>query len=88
MNRNPKEKFARLEIRVKPKDKEKIKRLAEKCNLSVSEYVVQRALGTFSLIVMYPNLIAELISNARLTAFAILFVFLDLSVLKLQQMPV
>ena len=45
MNRNPKEKFARLEIRVKPKDKEKIKRLAEKCNLSVSEYVVQRALG-------------------------------------------
>ena len=30
---------------MKPKDKEKIKRLAEKCNLSVSEYVVQRALG-------------------------------------------
>lgn len=45
MNRNPKEKFARIDIRVKPKDKEKIKRLAEKCNLSVSEYVVQRALG-------------------------------------------
>lgn len=45
MNRNPKEKFARIDIRVKPKDKEKIKRIAEKCNSSVSEYVVQRALG-------------------------------------------
>lgn len=45
MNRNPKEKFARIEIRVKPKDKEEIKRLAEKCNLSVSEYILQRALG-------------------------------------------
>lgn len=45
MNRNPKEKLARIEIRVKPKEKEKIKQLAEKCNLSVSEYVVQRALG-------------------------------------------
>lgn len=45
MNRSPKEKLARIEIRVKPKDKEKIKRIAEKCNLSVSEYVMQRALG-------------------------------------------
>lgn len=45
MNRNPKEKLARIEIRVKPKEKDKIKRFAEKCNLSVSEYVVQRALG-------------------------------------------
>ncbi len=45
MNRNPKEKYARIDIRVKPKEKDKIKRLAEKCNLSVSEYVVQRALG-------------------------------------------
>ena len=45
MNKNPKEKLARIDIRVKPKDKEKIKRIAEKCNLSVSEYVVQRALG-------------------------------------------
>ena len=42
MNRNPKEKFARIDIRVNQKDK--IKRIAEKCNLSVSEYVVQRAL--------------------------------------------
>lgn len=45
MNRNPKEKFARIDIRVKPKDKEKIMKLAEKCNLSISEYLVQRALG-------------------------------------------
>ena len=45
MNRNPKEKLARIEIRVKPKEKDKIKRIAAKCNLSVSEYVVQRALG-------------------------------------------
>lgn len=45
MNRNPKEKLARIDIRAKPKEKERIKRLAEKCNLSVSEYVVQRALG-------------------------------------------
>ena len=45
MNRNPKEKYARIDIRVKPKDKDKIKRIAKKCNLPVSEYVVQRALG-------------------------------------------
>lgn len=44
MNRNPK-KIARIDIRIKPKEKDKIKRIAEKCNLSVSEYVVQRALG-------------------------------------------
>ena len=45
MNRNPKEKLARIEIRAKPKDKDKIKSLAKKCNLPVSEYLVQRALG-------------------------------------------
>lgn len=45
MNRNPKEKLTRIEMRVKPKEKDRIKRIAEKCNLSVSEYVVQRALG-------------------------------------------
>ena len=45
MNRNPKEKFARIDIRVNQKDKDKIKRFAEKCNLSISEYLVQRALG-------------------------------------------
>lgn len=45
MNRNPKEKSVQILIRTKPKDKEKIKKLADKCNLSVSEYVMQRALG-------------------------------------------
>ena len=45
MNRNPKEKLARIEIRVKSKDKDKIKQFAKKCNLSISEYLVQRALG-------------------------------------------
>ena len=45
MNRNPKEKTVQILIRAKPKDKEKIKKLAAKCNLSVSEYMVQRALG-------------------------------------------
>ncbi len=45
MNRNTKEKLARIEIRVKPKEKVKIKRLAEKCNLSVSEYVGAKGIG-------------------------------------------
>lgn len=45
MNKNPKEKYARIEMRVKPKDKERIKQIADKCGLSVSEYVMQRALG-------------------------------------------
>ena len=44
MNRNPKEKYARIEVRVKPKDKEKIKQIADKCGLSVSEYVTHRKL--------------------------------------------
>ncbi len=45
MNRNPKEKLARMEIRLKPKDKERIQRISKQCGLSVSEYVLQRALG-------------------------------------------
>ena len=45
MNKNPKEKTVQILIRAKPKDKEKIKRIAVKCNLSVSEYMLQRALG-------------------------------------------
>ena len=45
MNRNPKEKPARIELRVRPSDKQKIQRIAEKCNLTVSEYMVKRALG-------------------------------------------
>ena len=45
MNKNKKEKTARIELRTKPSEKAKIKRLAEKCNLPVSEYVIKRALG-------------------------------------------
>ena len=45
MNRNPKEKTVQILIRTTPKEKEKIKNIAAKCNLSVSEYMVQRALG-------------------------------------------
>ena len=45
MNKNQKEKTVQILIRTKPKDKEKIKRIAVKCNLSVSEYMLQRALG-------------------------------------------
>ncbi|HCG35301.1 MAG TPA: hypothetical protein DER23_03050 [Clostridiales bacterium] len=45
MNRNPKEKPARIEIRTEPGKKKRIQQLADKCNLSVSEYMVQRALG-------------------------------------------
>ena len=73
MNRNPKEKFARIDIRVKPKDKEKIKRLAEKCNLSVSEYVVQRALGYEPKMVLpnvffdFYNKLCELCNSSEIT---------------------
>ena len=39
------EKTTRIEIRLTPKEKEKIKNLAASCNLSTSEYLRQRALG-------------------------------------------
>ena len=45
MNRNPKEKDARIEVRTSPGKKKKIQQIADRCNLSVSEYIVQRALG-------------------------------------------
>lgn len=45
MNKTPKEKSAQILIRAKPKEKEKIKSIAAKCNLPVSEYMLQRALG-------------------------------------------
>ena len=45
MNKTPKEKSAQILIRAKPKQKEKIKSIAMKCNLPVSEYMLQRALG-------------------------------------------
>ena len=73
MNRNPKEKFARIDIRVKPKDKDKIKQLAGKFNLSVSEYMVQRALGYEPRTVQpdvffdFYNKLCELCNTAELT---------------------
>ncbi len=45
MNRNPKEKFARIEIRARPQEKQRIQSIAGRCGLSVSEYMVKRALG-------------------------------------------
>lgn len=45
MNCNEKEKLARIELRVKPKEKETVCRIAKVCGLSVSEYVLKRALG-------------------------------------------
>ena len=74
MNRNPKEKLARIEIRVKPKEKEKIKQLAEKCNLSVSEYVVKRASGYESRTVLpdvffdFYNKLCELCNSSDITS--------------------
>ena len=73
MNRNPK-KIARIDIRIKPKEKDKIKRIAEKCNLSVSEYVVQRALGYAPQTVQpdvffdfYNNKLCELCNSSEIT---------------------
>ena len=45
MNRNEKEKHARIEIRIKPKEKEAVCRIAKACGLPVSEYMLKRALG-------------------------------------------
>lgn len=73
MNRNPKEKFARIDIRVNQKDKDKIKQLTEKCNLSVSEYMVQRALGYEPITVLpdvffdFYNKLCELCNTAGFT---------------------
>lgn len=73
MNRNPKEKFARIDIRVNQKDKDKIKRLAEKFNLSISEYMAQRALGYEPRAVLpdvffdFYNKLCELCNTAELT---------------------
>lgn len=70
---NRKEKFARIDIRVKPKEKDKIKRLAEKCNLSISEYMAQRALGYEPITVLpdvffdFYNKLCELCNTAGFT---------------------
>ena len=55
-------KDARLHIRLSTSDKEKILRLANKCNLSTSEYVVQRALG-FVPVVVQPDALYNLNDN-------------------------
>ena len=64
MNRNTKEKFARIDIRVNQKDKDKIKRFAEKCNLSISEYLVQRALG-YEPITVLPDVFFDFYNKLR-----------------------
>ena len=45
MNRNPKINTVQINIRVQPKEKEKIKNKAKRCGLTLSEYIVKRALG-------------------------------------------
>ncbi len=45
MNKNQKEKPARIEIRASQKDKDRITKTASQCGLSVTEYMLQRALG-------------------------------------------
>ena len=45
MNENKKKASARIELRVTAKGKEKIQTKAQKCGLSTTEYVKQRALG-------------------------------------------
>ena len=73
MNRNTKEKFTRIDIRVNQKDKDKNKRFAEKCNLSISEYLVQRALGYEPITVLpdvffdFYNKLCELCNTAGFT---------------------
>ena len=44
MNKTPKEKYARIDIRVKPEVKRKIENLASKCDLTITEYLTKRAL--------------------------------------------
>ena len=45
MNKTPKEKYARIDIRVRPEVKRKIEKLASKCGLTITEYLTKRALG-------------------------------------------
>ena len=45
MNRTPKSEYSRLDLRIKPKEKERISAKAGSCGLSTTEYVKQRALG-------------------------------------------
>lgn len=45
MKQKAKERTARIELRVKVNEKERITALAKKCGLSQTEYIKQRALG-------------------------------------------
>lgn len=45
MNRTPKSEYSRLDLRITPKEKERISAKAGRCGLSTTEYVKQRALG-------------------------------------------
>ena len=45
MNRNKNERTCRLDLRVSPKEKEKIRDLANSCGITTSEYLRKRALG-------------------------------------------
>ena len=45
MNRNLKINTAQINIRVEPKEKEKLKNMAKRCGLTLSEYLVKRASG-------------------------------------------
>ena len=44
MNETKKTKYARLDLRVTPKEKDRITAKAERCGLSTTEYIRQRAL--------------------------------------------
>ena len=45
MNKTPKSEYSRLDLRITPKEKERISAKAGRCGLSTTEYVKQRALG-------------------------------------------
>ena len=72
MNKTPKEKSAQILIRAKPKEKEKIKSIAAKCNLPVSEYMLQRALG-YEPRVLHPD--AFMFSMKNFVSFAMQIIY-------------
>ena len=45
MNRTPKEKQTRIELRVSRKEKDRLQQKARRCGLSLSEYLLKRAGG-------------------------------------------
>lgn len=72
MNKTPKEKSVQILIRAKPKEKEKIKSIAMKCNLPVSEYMLQRALG-YEPRVLHPD--AFYVSTKNFVSFAMQMIY-------------